>query len=137
VHHGSEGVAKPAFTERELMAEGFSFQAAEFRELRIGLKQARQQSRRLGATASPVSGRFIFQENGCARCHGDSGQGTKSAPALRPAGVTANVKDLAARLTHDALRMCTRAKAVIHVPAPPLDDDEIADVASFLSDPRW
>ena len=136
-HHGSEGVGKPAFTERELMAERFSFQAAEFRELRAGLKQARQQAKRLGAAASPVSGRFIFQENGCARCHGEHGQGTKSAPALRAAGVKADVKEVAARLTHDALRMCTRAQTVIHVPAPPLDDDEIADVASFLGDSRW
>ena len=134
-HHGSGGVAKPAFTESELLAGRFFFETAEFRTLRAGLKQARLQNKRLRPAASPVSGRFIFEENGCARCHGPSGQGTKSAPALRAAGASADVKALAARLAQDALRMCTRAKATVGVSVPPLDDDEIADVASFLCGP--
>jgi cytochrome c553 len=132
-HHGAGGVAKPAFTEGELMGGRFSFEAAEFRTLRAGMKQARLQNKRLRPDASPVSGRFIFEENGCARCHGPSGQGTKLAPALRVAGASADVKALAARLAQDALRMCSRAKGMVRTSVPPLDDDEIQDVASFLS----
>jgi len=131
MHHGSNGVAQPMFTERELLAERFQFAASEFRELRACMKQARQQNRRLRPAASPVTGQFIFRENGCAKCHGGTGQGTKSAPALRAAGAPADVKALAARIAEGALRMCTRAKSV-HIAGTPMDDDEIADVASFL-----
>jgi mono/diheme cytochrome c family protein len=131
VHHGSGGVAKPVFTERELMAEYFQFEANEFRLLRASLRQARQTNQRQHPAASPFSGEFIFKENGCARCHGKSGQGSKLGPALRLAGKATDMKALAARLAHDAVRMCSRAKS--HgVSADPLDADEIADVASFL-----
>lgn len=131
VHHGSGGVAKPVFTERELMIERFRFDASEFRLLRAGLQQARQTNQQQHPAASPVSGEFIFQENGCARCHGKSGQGTKSGPALRLAGKAADMKAFVARLAHDAVRMRSRAKSN-GVSAGPLDADEIADVASFL-----
>jgi len=56
-HHGSDGIAKSAFAEHELMAEHFTFEPSEFRALRSGLRQARQQNKHLGAAASPVSGR--------------------------------------------------------------------------------
>lgn len=132
-HHGSEGIAKPTFAEHELMAEHFTFEPAEFRALRAGLRQARQQNRRLGTAASALSGRFIFQEDGCAKCHGQAGQGTKSAPALRSSTAPADVKALAARLVEGALRMRSRAQGIMRTAVAPLDDDEIADVASFLS----
>ena len=131
-HHGSDGIAKPVFTERELLADHFEFEGSEFRVLRASLKQARQQNKNLHPGASPVSGKFIFQENGCVRCHGNSGQGTRSAPALRPSGKPAELKALLARLLHDAPRMCSRTKSRA-LPAPPLDEDELADVASFLA----
>ena len=130
-HHGADGVAKPMFTERELLAERFQFEGSEFRLLRASMKQARQQNKRLRPAASPVAGHFIFQENGCARCHGNTGQGTKAGPPLRLSGAPADVKALAARLVEGATRMCNRARSV-HIDAEPLDDDEIADVASFL-----
>ena len=132
-HHGSDGIAKSTFAEHELMAQHFTFEPAEFRALRASLRQARQENRRLRAAASPLSGRFIFQEDGCAKCHGKVGQCTKTAPALRSTTAPPDVKALAARLVAGALRMRSRAQNVMHSPVAPLDDDEIADVASFLS----
>jgi cytochrome c553 len=127
-HHGSAGVGKGIFSERELTTPNFRFQASEFRVLRSSLKQARLLNKTIRPAASPATGKFIFQENGCAKCHGKSGQGTRAGPGLRLAGKAAV---LAAKLTHEAIRMCARAK-VDRTPAPPLDDDEIADIASFL-----
>ncbi len=132
-HHGSDGVSKPVFSERELLADRFQIEASEFRLLRASLKQARQQNRRLRPAASAVSGKYIYQENGCARCHGSSGEGTRSAPALRLAGKPADLKALLARLVQEAPRMSMRTKSRTVSPTP-LDDDELADVASFLSD---
>jgi mono/diheme cytochrome c family protein len=134
-HHGADGVAKPVFSERELLAERFQFESNEFRLLRVSLKQAREQNKRLRPAASPATGQFIFRENGCAKCHGATGEGTKWAPALRVASARADVKALAAKLAEDAIRMSTRAKTV-HVAATPLDEDEIEDVASFLGSSR-
>lgn len=131
LHHGSGGVAKPMFTERELLAESFRFDSSEFHLLRASLKQARQMNQRHHPAPSPVSGQFIFQENGCARCHGKSGQGTKTAPALRLAGKVVDLTGLATRLAREAVRMCSRAKSR-GVSADPMDPSEIADVASFL-----
>ena len=131
VLHGSGGVAKPVFTERELMIERFEFNASEFRLLRASLKPAQRTNRQQHPAPSAASGQFLFQENGCARCHGKAGQGTKSGPALRLAGKAADLKALAARLAHDAVRMCGRAKST-GVSADPLDASDLADVASFL-----
>jgi len=131
VHHGADGIAKPMFTERELLAPRFQFASSEFRVLRASLKQARQQNKRLRPAASPAVGEFIFREDGCAKCHGRVGQGTKAGPALRLAGAPADVKAIAAKLVEGAVRMCNRARSV-HIVAEPMDDDEIADVASFL-----
>jgi mono/diheme cytochrome c family protein len=128
-HHSSEGVAKPAFTETELLSEQFVFETAEFRILRASLKAARQQNSKLRAAASPVSGRFIFQENGCVRCHGAHGQGSKNAPSIR-AGV--DRKAIASRLRRAIAAMSGRAKGR-KVEATALDEDEIADIVSFLS----
>lgn len=135
VHHGSGGVAKPIFTERELLSRQFRFEASEFRMLRVSLKAARQANQRLSPEASPASGEFLFRENGCARCHGKSGQGTRSGPALRLSDKAADVKLLVSKLTHNAARMCGRAKTSGGSGAP-LDEDEIADVASFLNLPN-
>jgi hypothetical protein len=129
-HHGSDGVAKPVFTERELLEDTFRFEASEFRVLRASLKQARQQNKRLRPVASPVSGQYIFRESGCTRCHGSSGQGTRSAPALRC--LPADLKALMVRLSHKAPQMCSRTKSGA-LTAPPLDEDELADLASFLA----
>jgi hypothetical protein len=129
-HHGTSGVAEPAFTERELMSDRFRLESREFRILRASLKQARRRNSLLRSAASPVAGRFIFQESGCSACHGPVGEGTPSAPALR--GSLADVNGFAARLARDMKKMSSLAKSAWRG-ATALDEDEIADVMSFLN----
>jgi cytochrome c553 len=131
-HHGSVGVAESAFTSGELLSDRFQFGTADFRVLRAGLKPARRQNSRLRSEPSPLSGRFIFEESGCASCHGAAGQGTQSAPALHVSHKLVDAKNLTAKLAQDVMSMYRRAKSV-WLPAPELDDDEIADVVSFLN----
>jgi hypothetical protein len=129
-HHGAGGLAEPAFRATELMSPRFQFNAREFRLLRVGLKSARRQNSRLRSASSPLSGRSIFGESGCASCHGTLGQGTRSAPALRATNHPVDTKTLAAKLVKDVTRMYSLAK---DLRPPSLDDDEIADVVSFLN----
>jgi len=127
--HGARGVAEPAFTQAELLGNEFQLATREFRLLRAGLKQARVQNSHLRSAASPLAGRFIFQESGCASCHGPQGGGTPSAPPLR--GALADVKAFAGRLASNVKKMSRQAKAA-PIEMGSLDDDEIADIVSFL-----
>ena len=129
--HGSSGVAEPAFTQRDLLSDHFRLDPREFRLLRASLKPARAQNSRLRSGASPVAGRYIFEESGCATCHGPMGNGTASAPALR--GALNNAKAFAATLAHSFRKMSIQAKAK-RIGGPPLDADEVADVFSFLNE---
>lgn len=133
-HHSSGGVAEPFFTESELMAGEFQFESSEMRLLRASLKQARQQYARSRSAASPLAGRSIFQEEGCASCHGAQGQGSGSAPAIRIAGSRPlEPKALATKLAKSFTTMYSHARNR-RLKAPALDDEEIADVVSFLSE---
>jgi mono/diheme cytochrome c family protein len=125
--HGPSGVAESAFTQKELLSDRFELEASEFRILRASLKQARLQNSRQRSAASPLAGRFIFKERGCAVCHGVLGGGTSSAPSLR--GAVEDAKAFAAKLTRSLGRMSVPAK----LEPPSLDEDEIADVLSFLN----
>jgi mono/diheme cytochrome c family protein len=131
-HHGSGGVAESAFTRGELLSDQFQFSTRDFRLLRASLQPARRQNSRLRSAASPLSGRFIFEESGCASCHGTAGEGTPSAPALHAARKLVDAKSLTAKLAKDVMSMYRHAKTV-WLPPPALDDDEIADVVSFLN----
>ena len=131
-YHMSTGLAKPAFTEQELMADRFEFAAGEFRILRASLKPARTLMSRLRRAPSPLSGRSIFQENGCASCHGTLGEGTRLAPGLRATSRSLDPKTLAAELAKQEMDMYTRAKHP-RLEALALDDDEVADLVSFLN----
>ena len=125
------GVAKAEFTRRELLADPFQFKPEESHSMRVALRAARLIYNRHRTAASPVSGRFLFLESGCAKCHGESGAGTRGAPALRPLH-SIDPKTLAGKLTNELETMYRRLKS--RPPSiPALDDDEIADLASFLN----
>jgi len=132
-HHGTAGVGKPAFTERELVADQFELEDGEFRILRANLRQARKQNSRLRRVASSLSGRFVFRESGCAKCHGVSGEGTRNGPPLRSCGKPVDPNTLASDLSRNLATMYAGHKR-IRPSAPALDEDEIADIAKFLSD---
>jgi len=131
-HHGLGGVAAPTFTESDLMADRFQFETRELRTLRASLKQARRENSRSRAAPSPLAGRSIFQEYGCAGCHGLSGEGTPSAPAIRASGKSRDPKTMAANLAKAFTGMYAHARKR-RGPAPVLDEEEMADLLSFLS----
>jgi len=131
-HHGSAGVAEPGFTQEALMAGQFQFDSSDLRLLRESLKLARRQNNRERAAASPLSGSYIFREDGCSSCHGPSGGGTPSAPALRVSGKPLDPKTIAAKLVKGISAMYSHT-AKHHLQPPALDDDEIADLVSFLN----
>jgi len=130
-HHGAAGVAAPVFTKSELMSERFQLAVSELRILRASLKPARKQAGLLRSAASPLSGQSIFLEDGCVECHGAHREGTRSAPALRGIGRLLDAKGLAAKLTHDLGSMYSRIQRR-RLPTPALDDEEIADLVSYL-----
>lgn len=128
-HHGSTGVSEPNFTQAELLSDRFELASREFRILRASLKPARTQNSKLRAAASPIAGQFIYRESGCAACHGPQGGGTPSAPSLR--GALADARAFASRLATDVKKM-SQSKTARRTP-PALDEDEIADMLSFLN----
>lgn len=121
-HHGSSGLAEPSYTARELMADGFSF-AEPDRKMLATLVAAH----RLSASGGlPQAGQTLFVENGCARCHGFWGEGTPSAPGLRPAAQPVGKRQLAAKLAAKDSEMYRRARGLrAHwslLPEPDLQD---------------
>lgn len=81
-HHERGGVARPAFSAGELLSEDFSFGEKEFRTLSTSKLRALLHFRKPFGD-KPRDGREAYAANGCASCHGDHGQGTRWAPALR------------------------------------------------------
>jgi Cytochrome c len=131
-HHGPGGVAEPFFSQSDLMADQFQFDSSDLRLLRASLKQARRQNNRVRSVASALSGSYIFREDGCSSCHGLSGGGTGSAPALRVSGKPLDPKMIGAKLVKGVSAMYSHSRNR-HLKLPALDEDEIADLVSFLN----
>ena len=133
--HSDRGLAKPSVTAVDLTRGQFRFQAREVRALRAALSQSRLACRSVRGLAggSPVVGRSIYQENGCAGCHGSRGQGTHRGPALRGQRKPQEFRSLAERLATNWVHMSRNLHDGTIEP-PALDEDEIADLVSFLSE---
>jgi hypothetical protein len=108
-HHGREGVAQPAFTAGELLSERFDFGEREFRTLRTSKLRALLSFHKPGDQTSH-SGQAEYEADGCAACHGSTGQGSRSAPALRAKTLDARV--LAARFEKKRENMFRRARSL-------------------------
>ncbi len=76
-----------------------------------------------------AAGAELFSTRGCAHCHGEDGQGTDKAPALR---------ELRKRLSTDRIR-----DQIVHggqgMPAfgDSLKDEEVDELVSFLRAKKW
>jgi len=128
--HGSEGLTKAAITRDELTMEECRFRPQDLHAMRLGLVNVRRVLSLVHGVAdgSPVSGRSLFQENGCSTCHGIRGQGTREGPSLRGkvAGPGATDESIAKELA----RMY--AVSGCKPPEPSLDEREIGDLISYL-----
>jgi mono/diheme cytochrome c family protein len=83
---------------------------------------------------SAQEGARIFQERGCAGCHGPNGEGTRQAPTLRAPGRSSTFVTLATALWSDGPRMYRRTRELGR-PWPILNENEIGDVVAFLNAP--
>jgi cytochrome c553 len=127
-HHGKGGVAQPAFTAGELLSSDFNFGEHEFRILSTSkLRELLRFRKPYGD--KPRSGQEAYTANGCGACHGDVGQGTRLAPALR--GKSLDPKTLTARFEkkrEDMYRRARNMKLQWQFPT----DEEIADILTAL-----
>jgi mono/diheme cytochrome c family protein len=86
-------------------------------------------------SGSRFVGRRVFAERGCARCHGNSAEGTAGGPRLRAGGDAYTTISLATALWTHGPEMRARAER-IGIAWPALQSTDIGDLISFLNDPR-
>jgi cytochrome c2 len=85
-------------------------------------------------TGSPLVGERVFSERGCAVCHGQMAEGTKTGPALRSGKEAFTTISFSAALWRHGPRMVDRAEELgIHWPT--LKPTDIGDLVSFLNAP--
>lgn len=83
---------------------------------------------------SSVVGKSVFDWRGCSLCHGDSAEGTRSAPALRGHGKNYNSISLATALWSHGPKMYDFAQTS-GLDWPTLREDDIGDLLAFLNSP--
>lgn len=126
--HGSSGVAKAVYTVRDLIADNLWF--AEDDERALAALPVAVRSRG-GSSASRV-GRSLFIKDGCARCHGAYGEGTRRGPSLRTAGGLFESGRLAAKLTSRPSEMYRRAKG-LRIHWPTFRKTEVKSLVAYLN----
>lgn len=89
----------------------------------------------LEPAGSPQVGASLFSWRGCAQCHGDQAQGSRSAPALRGKGSTYTAVRLAADLWRHGAGMYSTAHAAGQ-PWPLLSEEDVGDLLAFLNTPQ-
>ncbi len=127
-HHEKGGVAQPAFTDSELLSDDFNFGEKEFRTLSTSKLRALLRFRK-PSSDKPRNGQEAYTANGCNSCHGDHGQGTHWAPALR--GKSLDPKLLTVRFEkkrEDMYRRARNMKLDWRFPS----DEEIAGIMAAL-----
>jgi hypothetical protein len=129
-HHSAHGVDQATLSQAELMADHLILDEHE-RGPQI-LRASRDTPSKMDA-GSVQAGRLSFLHEGCNMCHGAEGQGTRRGPVLRVAGRLLNSVILAAKLTKSQGKMSQRARS-LKVTQPSLTEDELGDLARFLSD---
>lgn len=125
--HESTGVDQPAYTSRELLSDQFR-SLPELQILRLGIRVPGERR------GSPKKGEMVYGGSGCSVCHGATGEGTRSGPALRTAGRSVNSVVLAAKLAAHGTQMLHRARQ-LKVAAPSIVQSDLPNLASFLSTP--
>ena len=122
-HHSSRGVDQPAYTAEELVNDRFLIDEAPYRVVQSNTKARSGPSK---------SGSSVFRDRGCTACHGQNGERTRHAPALRGADRSVSPVSLVARLGIGAGAMVRKAMR-LKVTAPSVDEGEIEGLARFLN----
>jgi len=85
-------------------------------------------------TGSPLVGESVFSERGCAVCHGQTAEGTKTGPGLRSGKEAFTTISFSAALWRHGPRMIDRAEE-LGMPWPTLKPTDIGNLVSFLNAP--
>jgi mono/diheme cytochrome c family protein len=111
-------IPRPTFTGRE-MADLIAFL---------------QSVRYFEPGGSPQIGEMLFARRGCSKCHGVSGEGSPSGPALRGRGSTFTTVTFATELWRHGPKMYQRTQQ-LGLPWPNLVESDIGDLLVFLNTP--
>ena len=84
-------------------------------------------------TGSSAAGKQAFVERGCAACHGNDGEGTRSGPGLRAGHKPYTAITFASALWRHGPNMIDRAEEM-GKPWPRLEPKDIGNLVSFLND---
>jgi hypothetical protein len=128
-HHSAHGVDQATLSKAELLADRMILEEHESGQI---LRPNPNLVSKIDA-GSAKAGRASFVREGCGTCHGVEGQGSKRGPVLRVAGRSLNSVILAAKLSKSQGKMCQRARS-LKMTQPSLAEDELQDLACFLSD---
>jgi cytochrome c553 len=124
--HGARDMDRPEYSADELLSPSLNRGPFNTHILRPAS----------GVPAQPTilasAGAAAFAKSGCAACHGAHGEGTRHGPLLRTPGRLLNSVMLATRLARAEQKMYKRAIAM-KLPAPSIEETEIADVVLFLN----
>jgi cytochrome c553 len=130
-HHGKEGVAEPACTASDLLAEDFRFAEPQFRTLRSSKLRSILSLAKPSLRAGANSARTQYAANGCGSCHGPSGEGSSVAPALSGKAKVLKPEVLMAHFDKKSEEMYRRALS-LKLSWNFLTDEEIRDIAAIL-----
>ena len=83
---------------------------------------------------SALLGERVFNQRGCARCHGPQAEGTTEGPRLKPAREAFTPVSLTSTLWNHGPGMWARAQQ-LGVPWPALEGTDLGDLTSFLNNP--
>jgi len=86
-------------------------------------------------SGSPFVGQRVFNERGCARCHGVAAEGTKLGPRLQSTEEAYTAVSLTTALWKHGPRMVDRSEEM-GIPWPTLQPTDLGDLVSFLNEPR-
>ncbi len=86
--------------------------------------------------ANPEIGRALFQQKGCANCHGMRGSGRAIAPDLGRRPFPRTLGQFAALLWNHSPQMWASMKAQ-HIPRPQFSNKEMADLVAYLFAERY
>jgi cytochrome c2 len=79
-------------------------------------------------------GQHVFSERGCARCHGEKGEGAAMGPRIRNGAQAYTAASLAASLWKHGPKMVLRTEE-LDMPWPKLAATDVGDLVSFFNDP--
>jgi cytochrome c553 len=130
-HHGKEGVAEPACTASELLADSFRFAEPQFRTLRSSKLKSILSLAKPSLRGSANSAKAAYAANGCGACHGTNGEGSRVAPPLAVKAKFLTPKVLIAHFEKKSEDMYRRA-LILKLSWYFLTDEEIRDIAAIL-----